>query len=135
MLILPSVGASVTRIVLNESGSAAKLTFDDGTTTIIRTQNTPNKKSLSTIVKTPNSVVKKKIVKKVSTEGVQMKHIRTHQGPMTVPVMHNPQQLKEKALDVVERAKKRAAMLEQQTMDASAKMAMGMDDGQEISVV
>lgn len=138
MLVLPSVGASVRKIVLNESATKAKLYFDDGTSTIIHTTNTPTKKSKSVVMRSPNTVVRKKttVVKKQipAVEGIRFKKITTHQGTMNVPMVSDPKVLEEKAQSVLARAKRRAEMLESQTMDASARMAMNAPDGQEVEL-
>ena len=135
MLVLPSVGASVTKIVLNESATKAKLFFNDGSSTIIRTQNTPNVKSVVKKTVSPNgsTVIKKKIaVKKSITENSGIRAINKTNRINMESV--SPEKMALRAPDVIERAKKRAAMLESQTMDASSIAAMSMSDGQDVSL-
>ena len=139
MLILPSVGATVSRIQLNESATKARITFSDGSSTIVTTTNTPTKKSVSKTTVSPNKIVKKKIVvHKESTGMPQMyRQFKTKDG-QTIPVpstdTRRMEVLEAKKLEVIARAKKRAEMLEAKTMDASAKMAAGMSDGEEIKL-
>lgn len=136
MLILPSVGATVQRIVLNEDASAAKLLFSDGSTAVIRTKNTPTTKKTAIASKIPNGklLAKKKLVKKpgmtsMSTTSV----IKTHQGSMPVSMIKNPEAMAKAAGAVIERAKKRAEILESKTMDSSARLGLSAQDGQEYS--
>jgi len=128
MLVLPSVGATVKKIVLNESATKAKLYFDDGSVTIISTKNTPTTSTVKKTTVTPNG---KSVVKKSVTEGAGFKPVsrRTNVLESTTP-----QQMAERAPDVIERAKRRAEMLESQTMDASQIAAMSMQEGQEIEM-
>lgn len=131
MLVLPSVGASVTKIVLNESATKAKLFFDDGSATIISTKNTPNTNAVKKTTITPNgTVVKKKIVK--STNGNSGIKAVTKKSYAQMMEATSPQAMANRAGDVIERAKRRAAMLESKTMDASQIAAVAMQDGQEI---
>ena len=133
MLVLPSVGASVTKIVLNESATKAKLYFDDGSATIISTKNTPNTNAVKKTTVTPNgTVVKKKIVKSTGgNAGIKAVAKKTYAQVMESTT---PQAMASRAQDVIERAKKRAAMLESRTMDASAVAAMAMQEGQEVEM-
>lgn len=131
MLVLPSVGASVTKIVLNESATKAKLFFDDGSATIISTKNTPNTNAVKKTTITPNgTVVKKKIVK--STNGNSGIKAVTKKSYAQMMEATSPQAMANRAGDVIERAKRRAAMLESKTMDASQIAAVAMQDGQEV---
>lgn len=133
MLVLPSVGASVTRIVLNESATKAKLFFDDGSATIISTKNTPNTNAVKKTTITPNgTVVKKKIVK--STNGNSGIRAVTKKSYAQMMEATSPQAMANRAGDVIERAKRRAAMLESKTMDASQIAAVAMQDGQEVEL-
>ena len=134
MLVLPSVGATVQRIILNENASAAKLIFDDGSSAVIRTKNTPTTKKITSVSKIPNGkmLAKKKLVRKpgmtsVSTTSV----IKTHQGSMPFTAIKNPEAMAKAAEGVIERAKKRAAVLEAKTMDSSARLGLTAQDGQE----
>lgn len=138
MLILPSVGATVSRIQLNESATKARITFSDGSSTIVSTVNTPTKKAVSKTMVSPNKVVKKKVVVHKESAGMPMyKQFKTRDGQIIpVPTMDQSkmQLIEAKKIDVIARAKKRAEMLEAKTMDASAKMVADMKDGEEISM-
>ena len=46
----------------------------------------------------------------------------------------SPASMANRAPEVIERAKRRAEMLEQQTMDAGSIAAMAMQDGQEVNI-
>ena len=137
MLVLPSVGATVRKIVLNESATKAKLYFDDGTSTIIHTTNSPGIKKTAISAKNPSGkmVAKKKLVKKPGMTSVSTSSmIKTHQGPMSFSMIKNPEAMAKQAQNVIERAKKRAEILEAKTMDGSAKMAAMAQDGQEYTM-
>ena len=129
MLILPSVGSKVTKIMLNESATAAKITYDDGSTTIVRVKNTPNTSTVRKTTVTPSGVVKKKIVKKSTSGGTVI-----NRSSMMNMESVSPNAMAQRVPSVIERAKRRAELLEQQTMDASAISATAMKDGQEISI-
>ena len=130
MLILPSVGASVTKIVLNESATKAKLFFDDGSSTIIATKNTPNTNAVKKTTVLPNGTVTKKKVVKTSPSGIKAVK-KTYAQVMEST---SPQAMANRTPDVIERAKRRAAMLESSTMDAGQVAAMAMQDGQEVEM-
>ena len=127
MLILPSVGSRVTKIVLNESATAAKITYDDGSTTVVRVKNTPNTTAVKKTTVTPSGVIKKKVVKK-STSGGSVINRSSIMNMESV----SPNAMANRVPGVIERAKRRAELLEQQTMDPSAVAAMAMQEGQEI---
>ena len=128
MLILPSVGSRVTKIVLNESATAAKITYDDGSTTVVRVKNTPNVSSVKKTTVTPSGVVKKKVVKKTTSGGGTVINRSSMMNMESV----SPNAMAQRAPSVIERAKRRAELLEQQTMDAGSIAAMAMQEGQEI---
>jgi len=136
MLVLPSVGCSVTKILLNESATKAKLFFDDGTTTIVSTQGTaPQKRVVTESAKKPVAV--RKVAKKPLQEASGVRIIKTHNGPMAVPTQMSEarkQQLEEQKMSVIERAKKRCAMLESQTITASERLGMEANEGDEVSM-
>ena len=136
MLVLPSVGASVKKIVLNESATKAKIYYDDGSTTIVSTKNTPTTQTVKKQTVTPHGV---KVVKKnvVTKENVGFKAISTPNGKVKVPVNMEsvqPSAMAQRAPDVIARAKKRAEMLESKTMDASAIAAEAMSEGQAVEM-
>lgn len=137
MLILPSVGATVRKIVLNDSATKAKIYFNEGTSIIINTTNVPGVKKASMEARIPSGkmVAKKKLVKKPGMTSVSTSSmIKTHQGPMSFSMIKNPEAMAKQAQNVIERAKKRAEILEAKTMDGSAKMAAMAQDGQEYTM-
>ena len=140
MLVLPSVGATVKKILLNESATKAKIFYDDGSTTIVSTNNTPTKSSVKKISVSPSgtTVVKKKIVKKKLSESMGMPSFRTVKttlGNINVPTSTHIKSISDPDVaNIVERAKRRAAMLESKTMDGSQKFAMNTQDGTKIDL-
>lgn len=128
MLILPSVGAKVVKIVLNESATAAQITYDDGSRTVVRVKNTPTTTAVKKTTVTPHGgVVKKKVVKKTAGGGT----VVNRSSIMNMESV-SPNVMAQRVPGVIERAKRRAELLEQQTMDPSAIAAMAMQEGQEV---
>ncbi len=131
MLILPSVGAKVVKIVLNESATAAQITYDDGSKTVVRVKNTPSTSSVKKTTVTPHGgVVKKKVVKKTSGGGTVINRSSSVMNMESV----SPNAMAQRVPGVIERAKRRAELLESQTMDSQMVAAMAMTDGQEVNV-
>jgi hypothetical protein len=134
MLILPSVGATVKKIILNESATKAKIIYDDGSSTIVSTVNTPVKKVVNKVTKTPSgvSVVKRKVVRSesVGMPNMQQKSISNY------PILTEKklQQLESKRESVIEKAKKRAEMLGESTMTASERMGLNAEEGTSIDI-
>lgn len=135
MLVLPSVGATVQRIILNESATKAKIIYDDGSSTIVSTTNTPGHKAVKKVVKTPNSkTVVKKVVHKESVGMPAFKTVNTNLGAINVPNAASQQILESKRLSVIERAKKRAEMLGEQNMSASERIGLSAEEGSSIEL-
>lgn len=135
MLILPSVGATVQRIILNESATKAKIIYDDGSSTIVSTTNMPNKKVVKKVVKTPTSKsVVKKVVRKESTGMPAFKTVKTSGGVLNVPSAQSQQIMESKRIEALERAKKRAEMLGEQNMSASERLGLSAEEGSAIEV-
>lgn len=131
MLVLPSVGAKVNRIILNESATKAKIFYDDGSTTIVSTKNSPTSSSVKrTTVSPGGNAVKKTVIKKTSGGG---KVVNRSASVVRMEAV-SPASMANRAPEVIERAKRRSEMLEAQTMDASAMAAMAMQEGQEIPI-
>lgn len=134
MLILPSVGATVSRIQLNESATRARISFSDGSSTIVSTVNTPSKKSISKTTITPNGVSKKKMVVRKESTGMpaMFKTVKTQQGIIQVPTAATQKRmeiLEAKKMEVIERAKKRAELLEAKTVDSTSKLYDSLPEG------
>ena len=145
MLVLPSKGACVERIILNESCTKAKIIFDDGSSVITATRNaTPsgNKVITKKVTRTPTGVAVSKTIKKIKKHSISenrvpsnlLKVVKTKQGNIIVPNDQRLMQLHEKAQQIAEKSKMRAELLEKSTMDDSAIMANSMTDGQEVSL-
>ena len=126
MLILPSVGATVKRIILNESATKAKIIYDDGSSTIVSTQNTPNKQVVKKTIVTPNAtVVKKKVVKKVNTDSLGFKSVKTNYGELNIPSMSTPEAMQQRTPAIIEKLKKRAELRESKAEAESDAIATG----------
>ena len=131
MLVLPSVGAKVNRIILNESATKAKIFYDDGSTTIVSTKNSPTSSSVKkTIVSPGGNAVKKTVIKKTSGGG----KVINRSASLVKMEAVSPTSMAKRAPGVIERAKRRAELLEQQTMDSEMVAAMSMQDGQEVPI-
>jgi hypothetical protein len=136
MLVLPSVGATVKRIILNESATKAKIIYDDGSSTIVSTTNTPGHKTVKKVVKTPTSkTVVKKSVHIESASGMPMfKNIKTKHGSVCVPNIQSQQIMESKRLEVLSRAKKRAEMLGEKNMSPSERVGINAEEGSSIDI-
>ena len=126
MLILPSVGATVKRIILNESATKAKIIYDDGSSTIVSTQNTPNKQVVKKTTVTPNAtVVKKKVVKKANTDSLGFKSVKTNYGELNIPSMSTPEAMQQRTPAIIEKLKRRAELRESKAEAESDAIATG----------
>jgi hypothetical protein len=138
MLILPSVGATVQRIILNESATKAKIIYDDGSTTIVSTNNTPTKKVVKKVTKTPVGTTKVVTKRSVATEAKGMpafKKVNTSAGTINVlPNAASQAVLESKRISALERAKKRAEMLGEQNMSASERLGLSAEEGSAIEL-
>lgn len=130
MLILPSVGSKVTRIILNKNATKAKIYFSDGSTAIVCTSDTSSKESVSVTESVkPKKTVKKKILEHKKPI-VTIKKVNTSSGMINVPEIKDKSLFESQRLAAIDRAKKKAEMLEEQNMSASERMGISAQEGE-----
>ncbi len=125
MMILPSVGSTVTRVLLNKSATKAQVTFDDGCVCIIATETCTNN-GATPVLKKKKKVLHSESVKQdpvIKKKIAGMKKRVTESG-MPAPMAHSKDQLEVARIKALQRAQNRAERLAEQAMTPSERVGL-----------